>query len=287
MIRDRAISTPPTRRWWRFAGVLSLLALVTLWRRARRPSNDRHWSPEYARIPWFEIKGDEITIHNFRHCDYRAETDFTVSWETKTVRLSNLRGVDLFMSYWGSPHIAHTLLSFDFGAEGRVCNSIETRRELGETYSAGRGFFRHYELCHVVGDERDLIRVRTNYRTNEDVYLYPLLKGDPGTYRALFLSYVRTANHLRVHPRWYNAATNNCTTNMQVIARASGYASAWDWRILLSGHLDGLLYQRGIIPSPLPFAETKIRARINERARNAGRAEDFSEQIRAGLAPSA
>jgi hypothetical protein len=245
------------------------------------PSNDRDWSPEYAEIPWAEINGDEVTIHNFRNCDYRTVTDFTARWETKTVHLSKLRGIDLFMSHWGSPHIAHTLLSFDFGDDGRVCTSIETRRERGETYSALGGFFRQFELCYVIGDERDLIGVRINYRRGEDVYLYPLIKARPEKYHALFLTYVRSANDLREHPRWYNAATSNCTTNLQVIAQASGLAHAWDWRILLNGHLDELLYQRGTIPSALTFSETKARAHINARAKGVGSEHDFSERIRA------
>jgi hypothetical protein len=143
------------------------------------------------------------------------------------------------------------------------------------------GFFRQFELCYVIGDERDLIRVRTNYRRGEDVYLYPLLKARPEKYRALFLTYVRSANDLREHPRWYNAATSNCTTNIQVIAQASGFASAWDWRIILNGHLDELLYQRGTIPSELTFPQTKARAHINARAKSVGSEHDFSEQIRA------
>jgi len=52
--------------------------------------------------------------------------------------------------------------------------SIETRKEVGEPYSAALGFFRRYELVYVVADERDLIGVRTNVRADppEDVYVY-------------------------------------------------------------------------------------------------------------------
>ena len=50
--------------------------------------------------------------------------------------------------------------------------SIETRKTIGETYSAVRGLYRQYTLIYVVADERDSIRVRTNYRHGEDVYLY-------------------------------------------------------------------------------------------------------------------
>ena len=250
-----------------------------------RPSNERNWSPEYARPPWAETESDRVIIHNFRNCDYRTETDFTPRWETKTVHLSKIRGSDFFMDYWGSPHIAHTLVSFDFGDEGRVCTSIETRRERGEVYSAVRGFFRQFELYYVFGDERDLIRLRTNYR-EEEVYLYPMVKMTPETTRILFLAYLRAANDLRSRPRWYNAATSNCTTNIAGNAEACGAPRMWDWRILVNGHLDEYLYERGTIPHSLPFAETRARSRITPQALDHGAAPDFSDLIRRPLSPA-
>lgn len=268
--------------WWKPVVGLVLFALVFVWWLALRPSNDRDWSPEYAQAPWAEINGDEVTIHNFRNFDYQTATNSTARWETKTVHLSKLCGLDLFMNYWGSPHIAHTLLSFDFGDEGRICTSIETRRERHEKYSAIRGFFRQYELYYVIGDERDLVRLRTNFR-REDVYLYQLAKASPARHRALFLTYLEKANDLRARPRWYHAALNNCTTNIRLNAEASGFAASWHWQMLANGHLDELLYRRGIIPSSGAFSETRARAQINGRAVNAGSAEDFSERIRLPL----
>ena len=41
------------------------------------------------------------------------------------------------------------------GKAGHVAMSIETRKEVGETYSAERGFFRYYELIYTISDERD------------------------------------------------------------------------------------------------------------------------------------
>jgi hypothetical protein len=190
------------------------------------------------------------------------------------------------MNYWGSRHIAHTLLSFDFGDEGRVCTSIETRRESHESYSPIRGFFRQYELYYVIGDERDLVGVRTNYR-DQDVYMYRLGTPKPERLRALFLAYLGSANNLRDHPRWYHATLNNCTTNIRLNAQASGFPIVWNWRMLINGYVDELLYQRGMIPSVLSFDETRAHARINEQARSAGIVPDFSDRIRgaAGLVP--
>jgi len=267
------------RSWLKIAGGLALFAGVLSWWLTLRPSNERNWSPEYAQPPWAQIDGDRVVIHNFRNFDYRTEADFTPRWEEKTVHLSKIRGADFFMDYWGSPHIAHTLLSFDFGDEGHVCSSIETRREKGETYSAVRGFFRQFELYYVLGDERDLIRLRTNCR-KEDVYLYPMVQMTPERSRILFLAYLRAANDLRLRPRWYNAATSNCTTNIESNVEACGVSGIWDWRILVNGHLDELLYQRGTIPSDLPFAQAKSRSLINRQALATGDGPDFAGQIR-------
>jgi hypothetical protein len=93
-----------------------------------------------AKTAWAEVHGDNLTIQNFRNCDYRTETDYTPHWETKTVSLSQLRGLDVFITYWGSPWIAHPIVSFDFGDQGYVAMSVETRKEVGESYSAIRGF---------------------------------------------------------------------------------------------------------------------------------------------------
>src|SRR4030095_14469383 len=264
------------RRWWKAVTGLSVIAGVFfLWRRCR-PSNDRDWAAEYARTPWAEITGDQVTIHNFRNCEYRTASDFTVHWETKTFTLSKLCGLDLFVNYWGSRHIAHTLLSFDFGDEGKVCTSIETRRERHEPYSAFRGFFRQYELYYVIGHERDLVGLRTNFR-KQDVYLYRLAGASPERSRALFLTYLRSANDLRDRPRWYHATMSNCTTNIRLNAQASGVAFTWNWRLLVTGHLDERLYRRGIILSPFGFVETKARAQIKSRASEVDSPLDFSE----------
>jgi hypothetical protein len=200
--------------------VLASFGVLALWWSTIRPSNDRDWAPEYARIPYGELHGDLLTLHNVRDFDYRSETEFTARWETRTYDLSSLTGLDLFLSYWGSPAIAHTLVAWTFADGPPLAVSIETRRERSEGYSAIRGFFRQYEICYVAADERDLIRLRTNYR-GEDVYLYRL-RTPTDRARALLLDYVSTMNALRDHPEWYNAFSDNCTTSIRTHTKAVG-----------------------------------------------------------------
>lgn len=257
-------------------------ACVATWWLSLKPSNDRVWQPDVARTPWTEINGDQVTIHNFRNCDYRTEGDYTPHWETRTYDLSKLRAVDLFLAHWGSPWIAHPIVSFDFGDQGHVAMSIETRKEVGKSYSAVRGFFRYYELIYVFSDERDVVRLRSNYRQNEDVYLFRTM-ATPQQGRMIFLDYARRAGQLREHPEWFNALINNCTTNLFVhlANSAHGNVSRRDWRIVLNGHADEMLYEEGELAGNLPFTELKRRALINPAAQAAGHAANFSDRIRA------
>ncbi len=262
---------------------LAGFVLVLAWWLMLQPSNDRPWQPDVAQTPWAEIDGNRITIHNVRNCDYRTETDYTPRWETRTVDLAGLNGMDISITYWGSPWIAHPIISFPFANDLPLAFSIETRKEIGESYSAIRGFFRQYELIYVVADERDLLRLRSNFRTDEDVYLYHT-NVRPERARAIFLDYLKSMNKMREEPEWYNAVTSNCTTNIRVHAQATaqGAPAPWDWRLLLNGRADEMLYKRGVFAGDLPFAELKQRAHINPAARAADHDPNFSRRIREG-----
>jgi hypothetical protein len=232
-------------------------------------------------LPFAEINGKQINIHNIRNCDYRTETDYDTHYYDKIFDLDQLRTVDLYLVTWGSPDIAHTMVSFGFTNGDYVCFSIETRKRTGQEYSALKGFFRQYELTYVIADERDVVRLRTNYRVGEEVCLYRL-QATPEQAQRLFLDYLRRVNELHERAEWYNALTDNCTTAIRT-QRAANDRAPWDWRMLLNGHLDELLYERGAIVTNLPFAELKKMSNINARAKRADRSADFSEQIRQNL----
>src|SRR6187402_1024512 len=191
-----------------------LVGAVAAWWFSLRPSNDRPWQPDVAQTAWAEVSGGEVTLHNVRNCDYRTETDYTPHWETRTVHPEQITGIDLAINYWGSPYMAHPIVSFQFADAPPVCFSIETRKEDGESYSAVGGIYRQYELIYVVADERDVIRVRTNYRKGEDIYLYRLNISAQNA-RGRFMEYVAALNDLGKEPRWYNAVTTNCTTSIR------------------------------------------------------------------------
>jgi hypothetical protein len=270
------------RPFGRKLGIFGVLfAGVLIWWLTLSPTNDGDWQPDVAQKAWADIQGDEVTLHNVRNCDYRTDTDYTPHWETRTVRLSQITGIDLAIDYWGSPWIAHPIASFQFAEAPPLCFSIETRRKVGQAYSTIGGLYRQFELIYIVADERDVIRVRTNYR-KEDIYLYRTTVS-PAQARERFLEYIRSLNSLRNKPRWYNAITTNCTTSIRTQHPANERVP-WDWRILLNGKGDELLYERHVIvTSGLPFAELKTRSLIDTRARAANDSPDFSKLIREGL----
>jgi hypothetical protein len=259
----------------RIAIWIASLALVVAWWFCLKPNENRNWQPDVARLPWAEVAADRATIHNIRDCDYVTETNYTPRWETKTVPLSDVRGVDLFLSYWGMDWIAHAIVSFEFADGNHLATSIEARKTVGQEYSAMRGFFRQFQTIYLIAEERDVVRVRTNYR-GERVYLYRTLT-TPSDARGLFTHYLEWMNRAREHPEWYNAVTSNCATNFVLyLARAKvGGISRWDWRTLFVDKGDEMLYEKGDLAGGLPFPELKRRALMQKTG-----AADFSRQIR-------
>jgi hypothetical protein len=269
------------RRAW--AAFLVLFGMViAAWWLLIPPSNNRNWQPDVAILPWAEVKDNLVTVHNIRNIDYRTETDYSVHHYDRTFDLTKLQSVDLFLVYWGSPSIAHTIVSFSFGDENPLSFSIETRKEVGEEYSAVKGFFKQFELTYVVADERDVVRLRTNYRTGEDVYLYRL-KVPIDFARKVLLDYLHKVNSLKDHPEWYRALLTNCTTSILRHTTPYNPDARFDWRLIANGYLDEMLYERGRLDQTLPFAELKKRSLINQRTKATDKAGDFSRLIRVGL----
>jgi len=265
------------------AAFLIVFAIVLVWFLRIQPRNDRDWQPEVAVLPYADINGDMVTVHNIRNFDYRSETDFTPQYYDKTFDLRKLDTADLIATYWMGDAIAHMMVSFGFAGQDYLTISIETRKERSESYSTLAGFFKQYELYYVVADERDLIRVRTNYRKNppEDVYLYRT-NAPAANVRRLFLSYVEKINSLKKHPEFYNTLTTNCTTNIWMHTKVNG-KTPFDWKILASGYVPLLAYEWGRLDTRLPFDELRRRGHINAAAQAANDAADFSQRIRADV----
>jgi len=273
------------RRGMPFALPAFAVALVAIgaWWSGIKPSNERDWQPEVAKLAYATINGDMVTVHNIRNFDYRTETDFTAAYYDRIYDMKKLDSGDLVAVYWMGPAIAHLFLSFGFG-DDRLAISIEARKEKGEGYSSAKGFFRQYELYYVVADERDVVRVRTNYRKDppEDVYIYPL-RGPRENMRRVFLEYVRKMNGFREHPEFYNTLTTNCTTAILMNTRVNPESIPFSWKVLLSGYTPAYVYESGQMDRSLPFDELQRRSLVNAAGQAADQAPDYSRRIHAGL----
>jgi len=276
-----------TRRaiWTWLIGMAALL----VWWQTLAPSNDRIWADDVARTLRGSVSGSIVTLDSVRNFDWQADTDtrYTARWESQQYNLNELTSVDMVLSYWGSPAIAHTLVSFGFSDGRHVVFSVEIRKERGEQFSEIGGFFKQFELSVIAAQERDILYVRAGPRA-ERVYRYPVDMPVPAM-RELFLSYVRTANELADRPRFYHTVTANCTTLVYRMVQAIVPGLPMDYRILLSGYLPEYLYQQGGLDTGKPLATLREQAYLGRPALPGPDPVEFSRAIRqpasAGTAP--
>ncbi len=266
---------------WGPAAFLLALVLLLSWWRGIRPSHERLWADDVARMLVSQVTAEQVTLEQVRNFDWRSETDYDIRWETRHYDLAQLVSADLILSYWMGPAIAHTLVSFGFADGQRLVFSLEIRRERGEAFSALGGFFRKFETVIVAADEHDILRTRTHAR-GEDVYLYRL-QLRPDQLRKVFLGYLERAAQLRQAPRFYNTLTSNCTTIVFELARRLSPGLPLDYRLLLSGHFAGYVYDHGVLTPGYSFDQLRRAGRITERALQSRPQDDYSQVIRAGI----
>lgn len=244
------------------------------------PSNDRDWVKSQEQTSSATITGDNLDIHGFRDFDYSADGPPTGQWVSRNYDLKNLKGMDFLMTHWTTDNAGHPIFSFDFGPQGHLAFTIEARMEKGETYSLPAGLYKRFELAYIPCEESDAVRVRTNFRENEYVYLYRTI-ATPAQARARLLEFITTMNELSEKPRFYNVITSNCTTAVR--SQMTG-GFPFDWRIIMNGRLDEMLYERGLlVTTGLPFPELKRQAYINPKVREHPGKKNFSKRIREGV----
>src|SRR5208282_2434302 len=237
------------RRWKACVLMAAAVASLLAWWSTLLPSNEGDWAPGLEETVRGTVNGNILTLTDARNFDWRSESDFTPRWESRQYDLSKLASVDLLANYWMGEPIAHTMVSFGFSDGRFLIWSIEMRLRKGQAFSALGGFFKTAELVTLAGDERDLIRLRTNIR-KEDVRIFRM-NASPAVAREVLLTYVNEANQLADHPRWYNTLTTNCTTVVFFIARAVAPDMRFDWRVLVSGYLPDFAYDHGALDQSL------------------------------------
>lgn len=274
-----ALSFKSRRATW--LGLAAIVVAVGAWFGSLQPRQDRDWAPDVARGVTSRVEGSQVTLTNVRDFRWITRDKADERWIGATVNLDQLETVDLVMTTWGSPHIAHTMLSFGFADGQYVVLSAEIRREADEAFSELGGFFKQFELVLIAATEDDIVRLRTHARADQ-VSLYRL-EMTPEQRRQLFLSYLELGNDLDRQPRWYQTITTNCTTVIWRLARLVAPGIPLDWRVLLSGHVPDYLYDIGVISNDRPLEEIKRTAPITAKAQALPDGADFSQGIRAGL----
>ncbi|MHB0970019.1 MAG: Lnb N-terminal periplasmic domain-containing protein [Thermoanaerobaculia bacterium] len=269
-------------RWAKRAGLACAMVLLTVVGAALliRPSNNRDWNTDQAVLAAAEFDGDFVTVRNVRNFRYRTESDFTPAYYDRTFDLRKIESVWFVVEPFGSWRgPAHTFLSFGFAGGEYLGISVEIRKEKGESFSPAKGLLRQYEVMYVVGDERDLVKLRSNFR-RDDVYVYPM-RATREKARELFVAMLERANALRETPEFYNTLTNTCTTN--IVRHVNAIAPQrvpLKAAILFPGYSDQLAWDLGLIDTTLTFEEAKRRFHINARALRFADDPDFSKRIR-------
>jgi len=274
----------PKRNWLSLAAVsILVLYLIGL---LEQPKVDRDWDPDQTETPLITFADNHVTIENFRNNHYRTESDFDPRFETFEFELDRITDVwfmvQRFIELEG---IAHTFLAFEVQTdEGPrfFSVSVEIRRERGEVYSPIQGMYRAYELIYVIGDERDLIGVRTVMRPNDRVYLYHT-NATHKQAQDLFVEIANRANKLREEPEFYNSFLNNCANNL-VSHAYKLIPEPINWmepQALIPGYTDRFALAKGLIGEQgQSFEQISTESRIDELARKEGITEDFSLAIR-------
>lgn len=260
-----------------------VLSVWALWWGSLAPRQERDWMAEVARGVTAEAQGDGLVlVRNIRDFRWSSPTEAVETWYDLVVDPAQITSVDMIMSVWDSPEIAHTLVSFGFADGRHIVFSGEIRREVGEEFSAIGGFFKRYELVLIAADERDIVHLRTDAR-GEAVSLYPVQMG-AAQRAALFEAFLDYGNALAREPRWYHTLWTNCTTMPYRLVRQVAEGVVFDLRVILSGRLPGYLYDLGVLPGAqtAPLAELKARAALPRRPVAGMSSADYSALLRQG-----
>jgi len=254
----------------------AVAVFITVW--ALIPAKlDRNWMPELAHTVTGDVQGRQVSLRNVRDFNWATGEQ---AWVDRDFDLDQLNGLDVFLSYWGNPKIAHVIVSFRFADTDPIAFSVEIRKEVGEVYSSLGGFFKKFELAFIAANESDIVALRTNHRDPiEDVYLYPLTT-NPAEREALFLGYVERANRLAENPAWYHTLRANCTTVVFDLVRDFRQELKLDTRIILSGLLPDLFAERGVLDFEQPYGDYRTRAAITDKAQAISPHESYSTAIR-------
>jgi hypothetical protein len=77
---------------------LLMLATVQCWRYGLRPTNNRDWADDVARITHGQVASDQLLLEHVRDLIWRSDQDYYIRWSSRRYNLTQLRSVDLLTS---------------------------------------------------------------------------------------------------------------------------------------------------------------------------------------------
>ena len=259
--------------------ITSILIVFFLLLQFKQPSNNRDWTIDATVLPEINIDGENISIKNIRNFTYRTTSDYTPGYYDRTFKLSQIQNVWFMVEPFSKGGAAHTLLSFELNDGTYLAVSVEIRKEKGESFSALKGLMREYELVYVIADEKDVIKLRANYRKDK-VYLYPG-QTTPEKARTLFMDMITRANELQEKPEFYNTIVNTCTTNIvSHINAITPNKIPLSWKVLLPAYSDELAYKIGLLDNTISFKELRKQHLINDLSEKYANDPEYSKRIR-------
>lgn len=269
------------RRWFTYWIALIICLSIAAYYKFELASNEGDWNINWAVTPSVIFKGDQVNIKNIRDFQYRSETDFTPRYYDKTFNLNDLNSLYYVLSYWDeNKAVAHSILSFGFKGGSYLCVSVETRLKRNQPQTAIGGLYNQYGLLYILADERDVLRLRTNFR-KEEVYMYQV-NADKAMIRDIFIAIMNRVDKLSTEPQFYNTVKHNCLTSLLADLRnARGENIEFDYRHIFNGYSDELFYEKGaFVGENIPFAKFKKIHHINQYLKNNSVINDYSEEIR-------
>jgi len=229
---------------------------------SRTPSLARVWDEDVEVLAGVELRDDGLVrFTNIR--DWRYTQDSVVAKRYFDATFDPQDIVDVWMYEqqlddlgW----IAHTFLVFEFdrtyGPRRYLGLSVETRRESGEEYSLIGGMLRSFEVTHIWATEADLVTRRVEFLD------YPLTRyrlDIPAEYNArIFVKLASETRELATTPRWYNTATNNCTSSLiRYVNESEPNAIPLHYSYVFTGKVDDYLEALGFLDPEYALAVTR------------------------------
>ena len=228
--------------------VLAILGSFGLWF-FKEPSNNRIWEFGQEKNQYVKIEKDNIEVKDLRDFDWTKKGHET-NFRDFSFNLSDIDGLEVGVSHFSTHEgIGHVFLIFTMHNGKDIALSIESRREVGESFSLQGGLLFDYELIYILTTKNDLLSLRE--KRKERVYVYPI-KIDAQKAQKLFLLIAEKVNSLYETPEFYHLFFKNCTNLIvKEVEKISDRKFPFYEETFAPGYTGETLFKMGLIDTEL------------------------------------